>query len=117
MQVIRWQSALQPEEQALRKHMQQEGLAPYTWSNAPGDYYAAHTHSYQKVLYCVRGSIRFTLPDELDAAGQAVHIDLQPGDCLLLPPGVRHSAQVGLFGVTCLEAANYQSLQGMKMAQ
>ncbi|HZU67793.1 MAG TPA: cupin domain-containing protein [Ktedonobacteraceae bacterium] len=101
MQIIRWQEATLPEEQVLRKRMQQEGLSPYSWSNAPGDTYAVHSHTYEKVLYCVRGSIRFILPD-LPEAERA--IDLFPGDCMILPAGTRHSAEVGPKGVVCLEA-------------
>jgi len=101
MQIIRWLETTPPREQALRRHMQQDGLSPYSWSNAPGDSYAVHSHSYEKVLYCVCGSIRFVLPD-YPAAEQ--NIDLAPGDCLILPAGARHSAQVGPYGVTCLEA-------------
>ena len=33
----------------------------YSWSNGPGDRYAAHSHSFEKILYCVSGSITFTL--------------------------------------------------------
>ena len=105
MQVIRWQGAEQPQEHELRSRMQKEGLAPYSWSNGPGDTYAVHSHSYEKVLYCVRGSIRFVLPDHADGVENMGAIDLAPGDCLILPKGVRHSAQVGPRGVTCLEAA------------
>lgn len=101
MQIIRWSETNTPDEQELRRRMQRDGLAPYSWSNAPGDTYAVHSHSYEKVLYCVRGSIHFVLPDEA-AAGQ--HIYLAPGDCMILPSGVRHSAHVGPRGVTCLEA-------------
>jgi len=61
MQVIRWQDRIPPQEHHLRLHMQQEELSPYTWSNDPNYSYAVHTHNYQKVLYCVRGSIRFLL--------------------------------------------------------
>jgi uncharacterized protein YjlB len=104
MQVVRWREATVPQEQELRRRMQQEGLAPYTWSNGPGDSYAVHSHSYEKVLYCVRGSIRFVLSDGLDAPGNMSVIDLAPGDCMILPAGVRHSALVGPQGVTCLEA-------------
>jgi uncharacterized protein YjlB len=107
MQIIRWQESLPPQEKELRRRMQQKGLSPYTWSNDPGDYYAPHTHSYQKVLYCVRGSIRFILPDQLDSTGNATCVDLTSGDCMLLPASVRHSARVGPQGVTCLEAASY----------
>ena len=101
MQVIRWQEATSPQEQELRKRMQQQGLSPYTWSNGPGDTYAVHSHSYEKVLYCVRGSIRFVLPDRPEASR---NIDLTAGDCMILPAGTRHSALVGSHGVTCLEA-------------
>ena len=101
MQVIRWQEATSPQEQELRKRMQQQGLSPYTWSNGPGDTYAVHSHSYEKVLYCVRGSIRFVLPDRPEASR---NIDLTAGDCMILPAGTRHSALVGSRGVTCLEA-------------
>src|SRR5579863_6388128 len=99
MQVIRWQEATGPEESTLRKRMQQEGLSPHSWSNGPGDTYAVHSHSYEKVLYCVHGSIRFDMP----ASGDSV--DLTAGDCLILPANTPHSACVGSRGVTCIEAA------------
>ena len=105
MQVLRWQEAIAPQEQELYQRMQREGLTPYTWSNGPGDSYAVHSHTYEKVLYCVRGSIRFVLPDHADTIGNMSAIDLAPGDCFILPAGVRHSALVGPQGVTCLEAA------------
>src|SRR5436309_14484894 len=85
MQVIRWQEAVPPQEQELRKRLQQEGLSPYSWSNGPYDTYAIHSHAYTKVLYCVRGSIRFVLHDR----GSSENVDLQPGDCLILSPGER----------------------------
>lgn len=106
MQIIRWSEATGPEEQVLRRRMQQDGLSPYGWSNAPGDTYAVHSHRYEKVLYCVRGSIRFVLPD-LPAREQ--HVDLSPGDCMILPPNIRHSAIVGPHGVVCLEATRQVS--------
>ena len=107
MQVIRWKEPLPPQEQELRVRMQREGLSPYAWSNGPEDYYAAHSHSYEKVLYCVRGSIRFIIHHERSVgANQAEeYLDLNPGDCMILPAGVRHSARVGPNGVTCLEGA------------
>ena len=104
MQIVRWQGSSLPQEQELHKHMQEEGLSPYAWSNGPGDQYAVHSHAYEKVLYCVRGSIRFVLPDHPEVEHMGA-IDLLPGDRMLLPAGVRHSAMVGPQGVTCLEAA------------
>lgn len=106
MQIIRWQEAALPEEQALHRRMQQDGLSPYSWSNGPGELYAVHSHNYEKVLYCVRGSIRFVLPDQPEA-GRVV--DLAPGDCMILPARTRHSAEVGPTGVTCLEATRSAS--------
>ncbi len=105
MQVIRWQETATPEEQHLRQQMQQQGLTPYAWSNGPDEYYAVHSHAYQKILYCVCGSISFILPDKRDETGAMITICLNAGDGLVLPKGTRHSAQVGLDGVTCLEAA------------
>jgi mannose-6-phosphate isomerase-like protein (cupin superfamily) len=109
MQVIRWNEPVLPQEQELRARMQHEGLTPYAWSNGPDDYYAVHSHSYEKVLYCVRGSIRFIIHNRRimeDREGEE-YLDLNPGDCMILPPDVRHSAQVGPGGVTCLEGARH----------
>jgi hypothetical protein len=78
--------------------LRDEGLSPGSWSNGPGDRYAAHEHGYDKVLACVAGSIRFGLPD----GGGAVLLD--EGDRLDLPAGTAHDAIVGPAGVTCLEA-------------
>lgn len=105
MQIIRWHSQTPPQRQDLCNTMHLQGLHPYSWSNAPGDTYSPHTHNYEKVLYCVQGSIRFILPDQLDTSGVAIYADLMPGDCMILPAGIRHSAQVSDLGVTCLEAA------------
>ena len=101
MQIMRYQESAQPQEHELRERLQRQGLSPYSWSNGPYDSYAVHSHSYEKVLYCVRGSIRFTLPDQPEGIP---YIDLAPGDGMILPAGTRHSAQVGPQGVTCLEA-------------
>jgi mannose-6-phosphate isomerase-like protein (cupin superfamily) len=105
MQVIHWSETMAPQEYELRRRMQQEGLSPYAWSNGPHESYTVHSHSYEKVLYCVHGSIRFILPDQLGHPATGGMVDLAPGDCLILPPDTRHSAQVGPQGVTCLEAA------------
>jgi uncharacterized protein YjlB len=107
MQVICWSEPTLPQEQELRARMQREGLTPYAWSNGPDYYYAAHSHSYEKVLYCVRGSIRFIIHHQHSVGGNKAedYLDLHPGDCMILPSNVRHSAQVGSRGVTCLESA------------
>jgi quercetin dioxygenase-like cupin family protein len=97
--VTPWTEARPPDEAELRRRYAEEGLAPYRWSNGPGYVYGDHSHPYHKVLYCLAGSIRFTLP----ASGGA--LDLRPGDRLDLPAGTVHGALVGPEGVVCLEAA------------
>lgn len=83
----------------LADRLRAEGLAAGSWSNGPGDEYAAHRHGYDKVIVCERGSITFGLDG---AAGRSV--SLAAGDRLELPAGTSHDATVGPDGVTCLEA-------------
>lgn len=93
-----WPSDTAPDEAAVRKILDAEGLQPYRWSNGPGDVYGAHSHAYHKVIYVVNGSITFGLPDTGD------RILLHAGDRLDLPAGISHNAVVGNKGVVCLEA-------------
>lgn len=95
--VTHWPLGDPPSGPRIEAIFREEGLSPHAWSNGPGDVYAEHEHSYHKVLYCVRGSIKFVA----DGRGY----ELLPGDRLDLPPGTRHSAVVGREGVTCMEAA------------
>ena len=97
-EIIRWSDETLPDEALLRSILADEDLNPYVWSNGPGDVYGAHSHSYHKVIYVVRGSITFGLPDSGDK------VTLHGGDRLELPAGVTHNAVVGPQGVACLEA-------------
>lgn len=96
--VVPWSGEQLPTEAAIQHIFHSEGLSAQRWSNGPGDVYAAHSHTYNKVLYVISGSITFGLPD------QGEHITIYPGDRLELPAGVRHDALVGAEGVVCLEA-------------
>jgi quercetin dioxygenase-like cupin family protein len=98
VEIIRWSGDTSPGEDTLKKILAQEDLHGYRWSNGPGDVYSAHTHSFNKVIYVVSGSITFGLPD----SGEQV--TLNRGDRLNLPAGVAHHAIVGSEGVVCLEA-------------
>jgi mannose-6-phosphate isomerase-like protein (cupin superfamily) len=81
----------------LMDQLRREATGCYSWSNGAGDRYAAHSHGYEKVLYCVDGSITFTL--EADRRP----LLLRPGDRMVLPAGTVHSAVVGPTGCTCIE--------------
>ncbi len=96
--VTRWPEKSPPTENELRRLLADENLDPYRWSNGPDDIYTAHSHGYHKVIYVMRGSITFGLPE----SGE--RLTLHPGDRLDLPAGVRHDAVVGPQGVACLEA-------------
>jgi len=96
--VTAWADPAAPTQSALWGIMTEEGLNPYSWSNGPFDAYSAHSHAYNKVIYVVRGSITFGLP-ELDK-----QLTLKAGDRLDLPAGTVHDAHVGAQGVICLEA-------------
>lgn len=69
----------------------------YSWSNGPGDRYAPHRHGYEKVLYCVDGSITFVLEPD------GKKLELQAGERMVLPAGTVHSAVVGKGGCICIE--------------
>ena len=75
-----------------------EATGCYSWSNGPGDRYAPHSHTYEKVLYCIDGSITFVLE-----AQDGKRIELHAGDRMVLPEGTNHSAVVGPAGCTCIE--------------
>jgi quercetin dioxygenase-like cupin family protein len=85
------------DETEIQRRLEADAHSCYEWSNGPGTVYPAHAHSYRKLVYCLRGSIRFDLVD----GGKSQ--ELGPGDRLDLEPGTRHSAVVGPHGVTCLE--------------
>jgi Cupin domain len=81
--------------ETLMARLRSEADGCHTWSNGTGDAYGEHAHAYDKILYCVAGSITFTLPDR--------EIGLGPGDRMELPAGTRHGAVAGPNGCTCIE--------------
>ena len=96
--IIPWHKTQPPTENELAQILHDEGLSYYPWSNAPHDLYSAHLHTYNKIIYVVRGSISFILPDTNQT------LTLHTGDRLELPANTVHSAAVGGQGVKCFEA-------------
>jgi quercetin dioxygenase-like cupin family protein len=85
------------QHEALMSRLRSEATGCYAWSNGPGDRYAPHSHTYEKVLYCTDGSITFVLERE------GKELRLSAGDRMVLPAGKVHSAVVGPEGCTCIE--------------
>jgi mannose-6-phosphate isomerase-like protein (cupin superfamily) len=81
----------------VAERFREEGLAPHSWGNGPGDTYGWHRHGYDKVLICVSGTIVFH--------GRDGDIELAAGDRLDIDAGTEHAATVGPHGVECMEAA------------
>jgi quercetin dioxygenase-like cupin family protein len=86
-----------PTSEDLMARLRKEATGCYSWSNGPGDTYAPHSHGYEKVLYCVDGSISFVL----ESTGR--RLELKAGDRMVLPAGTVHGAEVGPLGCTCIE--------------
>jgi mannose-6-phosphate isomerase-like protein (cupin superfamily) len=98
-----WPHDEAPTEAGLEALLREEGLSPDWWQNSPHDRYTTHQHTYHKVLYCLRGSITFLLPETDE------RFDLKPGDRLDIPPRTPHSALVGSRGVRCVEAPRWET--------
>ena len=92
-----WDRDDRPSVATVTERLRKEGVAPYAWSNGPGDRYAVHQHGYTKLLMCAAGSITFLVgPD-------ATPVELRAGEGFVLPAGTQHAAEVGPAGCTCLE--------------
>jgi quercetin dioxygenase-like cupin family protein len=96
-QVLRWPHRHALPEEEVMAFFRARGIDATRWSSPSGTAYEEHAHAYRKMLYCIGGTITFSLPDE------GRDVCLAPGDRLTLPPGVRHCAMVGEGGVTCIE--------------
>lgn len=94
-QISRGEAAGQ-DELAVLDRVRDRGLSPQAWRNGPGHEYGWHEHRYQKILYCVTGSVVFHTDDG--------DLPLAAGDRLLLPALTQHAATVGPEGCRCVEA-------------
>lgn len=98
LQVLRWQELQPPTQINIQAKIRAENLRGYTWSNGPYDEYSAHTHSFDKILYVLSGSITWILPQTNQ------EIETHAGARIDLPRGTVHAAKVGAHGVACFEA-------------
>lgn len=84
-------------EQALRRKLEQRGYDVSRYVYPPGVYFPDHAHSVDKIDGVLAGRFRMTLGDR--------SVILEAGDCLAVPRGAVHSAEVvGVEAVVSLDA-------------
>jgi quercetin dioxygenase-like cupin family protein len=84
-------------EGALRRKLAERGYSVTRYVYPPGTYFSDHTHGVDKIDAVLSGRFRMTM------GGQSVV--LEAGDCLYVPRGAVHSAEVvGNESVVSLDA-------------
>ncbi len=84
-------------EAAMQRKLEARGYAVTRYVYSPGTYFPDHTHDVDKIDAVLAGRFRMTTPD-----GAVV---LGAGDCLAVPRGLVHSAEVvGSEPVVSLDA-------------
>lgn len=99
VRIARWRGGQHPTLDNITRRMRDEGLRPYVWTNTANFRYPARSHGYDKVLYCVQGSVEIVFPQAKQ------RVTLRPGDRLDLPHGVRYSTIIGPSGAQCVEGS------------
>lgn len=88
------------DEAAMTRKLEARGYRVTRYVYPPGTYFPPHTHEVDKIDGVLRGRFR------LEMSGQAVI--LEAGDCLAVPRGTVHSAEVvGEEQVVSLDAVRY----------
>ena len=91
---IRWQSQQDPGEITLRLQLESEGFDVSLWRDPSDRVYEPHTHENDASLWVLRGCIVFHIGEK--------EYPLGPGDRLMLPGGMVHTAEAGPEGATYL---------------
>lgn len=89
-------------EDALRRKLERRGYDVSRYVYPPGTYFANHRHAVEKIDTVVSGRFRMTLKGR--------NVILEAGDCLLVPAGAVHSAEVvGSISVVSLDATKMRA--------
>ena len=84
-------------EANMRKKLKARGYSVHCYTYPPGTYFPDHTHSIDKIDGVLAGRFRMIMHGET--------LELGPGDCLAVPAGEVHSAEVvGNEAVVSLDA-------------
>lgn len=87
-------------EEKMRHKLEEQGYIVTRYTYTPGTYFPDHTHEVDKIDAVLSGYFRMTMN------GQS--IVLEAGDCLYVPRGVVHSAEVlGSDSVVSLDAIRH----------
>lgn len=88
MQVESWNAATDGEltEEKLRHKLEARGYEVNLYVYPPGTCFGDHRHAVDKIDAVLSGAFRMTIGDE--------SVILRAGDCLLVPRGATHSAEV-----------------------
>ena len=73
-------------ELKLRRKLERQGFSVTRYVYSPGTYFPDHTHGVEKIDAVLAGRFRMTLENQT--------VVLEAGDCLLVPQGAVHSAEV-----------------------
>ena len=73
-------------EAALRKKIEKQGFSVSKYAYPPGTYFPDHSHSVDKIDAVLSGRFKMTLDGQEEV--------LEAGDCLFVPKGAVHSAEV-----------------------
>lgn len=73
-------------EQALRQKVEKQGYRVTRYTYSPGTFFPPHTHGVDKIDAVLSGRFRMTMEGQ--------EVILEAGDCLAVPRGVVHSAEV-----------------------
>lgn len=92
----RWSRDYESAEEELIRLLDAKNITAERWVADEYEDFEYHTHTLDKQLWCVEGSIEFEI------SGQC--ISLQAGDALDLPSGTRHTAKAGFSGCVCYES-------------
>lgn len=97
----RWSKDYESAEEELEALFAHKKITAEKWHAEEFEEFPAHSHGYDKQLWCAEGSIVFTVDD---GSSQGKRISMQPGDALDLPSGTTHSAVAGFTGAVCYES-------------
>jgi len=99
MEVERWDTERDGplSESAMREKLKQRGYSVSYYVYSPGTQFPDHIHDFDKIDGVIAGRFRMTI--------QGRGVILEAGDCLAIPRGAVHSAEVlGDEPVVCLDA-------------